>query len=178
MTHWLVLGGGPHAREQYPRIKADKVIGSNRCLEYAVPDVYWITDPMAIERYRKLWAAYKGEIICNADLGRPTTRWPYLNAGVLYHGYSSGICAIRVALERGATKVTLCGFQGHKPDDMVRDTNDQPWVPYGDHAERRNKAMAASFEAMGKQYPKVTFEFWGPSVLQVPSLPNWSVING
>ena len=75
MNHWIVLGGGKQARVQYPAFKADKVIGSNRSLEYAVPDTYWITDPMAIERYRHLWTKYAGEIISNSDLGRPTTRW-------------------------------------------------------------------------------------------------------
>ena len=174
MNHWIVLGGGKQARVQYPAFKADKVIGSNRSLEYAVPDTYWITDPMAIERYRHLWTKYAGEIISNSDLGRPTTRWPYLNAGPLYHGHSSGILCCRVALERGARKLTIIGFQGHLPEDTVFDVKDKPLAPYGPHAERRNKAMAAAFEAMAAQYPKVTFDFIGPTVIKLPNLQNWS----
>lgn len=174
MTHWLILGGGPSARVNWQSIKADKIIGSNRCLEYVTPDVYWISDPLAIERYRHLWQAYTGEIICNADLGRPTTRFPYLNTGPTYGKSCSGLLCCRVALERGATKLTLVGFDGHKPDDMVHDTSDKPWMKYGEHAARRNRDMAVTFEAMGKEFPNATFLHVGPTLIVLPVAHNWS----
>ncbi len=173
-THWLCIGGGPSAREMEELPTGCWKIGSNRCLEWVVPDVYWISDPMAIDRYAHLWKGYKGEIICNADLGQPTTRFPYLNAGPLFHGSSSGICICRVALERGAMRLTLIGFDGHKPEDTLNDAKDQPWIQYGANAERRNKAMAASFRDMGEKHPDVEFVHWGATLIELPTdLPNW-----
>lgn len=173
---YLIIGGGPDAKNWRDYgIQPDKIITSNRGLSWCMPDVYWISDPLAIERYRHLWQPYQGEIICNADLGRPTTRWPYLNGGPVYHGRSSGICACRVALARGATEIHLVGFNGHNPGDTVKDVNDKPWIAYGAQAKLRNEAMSVSFRDMCIAYTGVQFLHYGPSVISLPTdLPNWS----
>lgn len=177
MSQYLIIGGGPDAQNwRGYNTPHDKIITSNRGLAWCDnPDAYWITDPLAIERYHHLWSNYIGEIITNADLGRPTTRWPYLNGGPVYHGRSSGICACRVALARGATHLHLVGFNGHNPGDTVKDVNDKPWFAYGAQAKLRNEAMAASFRDMAVGNPQVNFVLYGPSVISLPAdLPNWS----
>ena len=177
MSKYLVIGGGEDAAnwESYD-INPDVIITSNRGLSWCPgANIYWVSDPLAIERYAHLWQPFEGEIICNADIGRPTTRWPYLNGGPLYHGRSSGVCACRVALERGATEIHLVGFNGHKATDTIKDVNDKPWIAYGEQARLRNEAMQASFLDMAEKNPTVSFVQHGPSVIVTPAgLPNWS----
>lgn len=176
---WIVIGGGPEAQHwRKHKINYDRIITSNRGLTWCRPDVYWITDPLAIERYRKMWSLFDGEIISNADLGRPTLRWPYMNAGPLYHGRSSGILCCRVALARGAREIHMVGFQGHRPEDTVKDTQDRPWLPYGEQAGLRNIAMTNAINDMAEHYPHVTFKLYGPTLLEPAQYPNLELIDG
>jgi hypothetical protein len=167
--HWLVIGGGPEAYTRWQESTADKIITSNRGLQWCPhPDAYWVTDPNAVERYRAQWGAYDGEIISNSASVPNATPWEYMSKGLAYHGRSSGILACRVALERGASKLTLVGFQGHNWNDERRDINDKPAGTYGGQADKRNEAMARAFENMADGYPDVVFEFVGETRIQLP----------
>lgn len=167
--HWLVIGGGPSGRARWFEFHTDRIITSNRGLRWcANPDAYWITDPLAVERYRKDWEAYTGEIISNSASIPHATRWAYMERGEVYHGRSSGILACRVALERGATVLTLVGFNGHRWEDFNRTIDDKPGGRYGQQAEARNAAMAVSFADMVAGYPAAMFNFVGETLIALP----------
>lgn len=176
--HWLCIGGGPSACDwasQPYSPDVDVVATSNRGLTWcAKPDVYWVTDPNAIARYHHLYTSYEGEIICNVPLWRETTHWDYYSKGPLYHGRSSGICIMRVALARGATQISLVGYDGHKPGDALRDAADRPYATYGSQAGERNEAMSKSLWDMATNYPEVKFVFFGRTLLDLPTLENWT----
>lgn len=177
--HWLCIGGGPTACEwasqPYPHT-VDMIITSNRGLSWCrLPDVYWVTDPNAVARYHHLYAEYDGEIICNIELpGKQATTWNYYEKGVTYHGRSSGICIIRVAIARGATRISLVGYDGHKRTDPLFDAADRPYTTYGPQADQRNEAMAMALWDMAVNYPEIAFDFYGDTILELPTTENWT----
>lgn len=153
MSKWLVIGGAPEAEKAAPalmrRERFDTVISTNRCLRWGIkPDIYWLSDPLAVELYRKEWEAFTGEIVSNVDLGRPTTPFEYKDKGIPFHGRCSGVLCCRVALSRGATEIHLVGFKGYDPGDHWRDINDQPATTRGAQAHEVNKAQAEAFADM------------------------------
>ena len=171
MSSWLVIGGANERLAKLLVARGDyqHVIGCNRCLRWGIkPGVYWISDVVAVERYRADWEKYDGEIISNHDLGRPTTRFSYADNGQQYHGRSSGIMCARVAMERGATSVGMVGFRGNQHEDWWLDQFDKPVVMVGIQAARRNAAQSAALADIEKAHPGVEFTFYGDTILTVP----------
>lgn len=169
MTSWVIVGGGPSAKESLARVPANATrIGCNAALAITPLDIYWISDPVAVHRYRPLWRVFSGEIISNADLGRAATPWQYLQKGALYHGRCSGVLCCRVALERGATELHLVGFDGYKPEMTVEGVDGRPVARRGDQAAKVNEAQELAFADMADSYPSVAVTIYGQSVLRWP----------
>lgn len=174
MSKWLVIGGAPSAEKSAPallkREKFDTVISTNRCLRWGIiPDIYWLSDPVAVELYRADWTAFKGEIVSNVNLGKPATPFKYKDRGILFHGRCSGVLCCRVALERGASEIHLVGFDGYKDSDRWRDVNDRPTAMRGSQAHSVNLAQGDAFADMAKGYPHVKFKVHGESLIQFPA---------
>lgn len=170
--HWLVLGTGETARTFIGRVTPDVTITSNRGLELAPnADFYWVSDPAAIEIFRPLWEAYKGVVICNDDLGRPTTKFPYRDYGVPFHGRTSGICAARFALAYGATQLSFVGHDGYGPEAIRRRPDGSAVYALGTtRAEAINEAMQDALFNIAYAYPDLIATFYGKTRLQVPPL--------
>lgn len=174
MASYLVIGGGPSAPEIGPALlasrKFDRIIGTNRCLRWGfVPDLYWLSDPVAITIYREEWQKFEGEIISNVDLGRPTTPFPYQGKDIIFHGRCSGILCCRVALSRGATELHLVGFDGYKPEDRWIDHNDKPMKERGNQADRINKAQSDAFADIAAKHPDVAVTVYGRTRISLPT---------
>lgn len=171
MTSWLVIGGADEAgAKRLANGWRGKVIGCNRCLRWGiVPDVYWLSDHLATARYRVDWEAYTGEIVGTAKIDKPVTPFPYLDRGEVFHGRSSGILCIRVALARGATTIDLVGFKGQTPDDVWRDVMDRPATKVGPQAIMRNKAQERALADIDAGHPDVAFTVHGETMLAIPA---------
>ncbi len=187
MPSYLIIGGGPSARENIKRVKADVSIGSNRCLEFCNPGIYFVSDPNAIQRYEHLWREYVGELLLGAGTpvavrtrknmqreGIKHTYFPYRTMPMEWGRSCSGLVCAAIALLRGATSLTFIGFDGHKPEDWWFDKNDAPLGQYLENAPRRNENMAAAFRHMGVNNPEVSFELVGETLIELPiDLENW-----
>lgn len=170
MTSWLVIGGAPSAKEWFPRIKAEKVITCNAGLQVCPnADVYWLSDPVAIHRYKPDWEKFKGEIVCNADIGRERTEFPYLDKGVVFHGRCSGVLCCRVAIARGATELHLIGFEGYRPEDKWQGVDGKPVAERGEQALKVNEAQEVAFWDISKAHPEVKVKVYGYSMLGWPA---------
>jgi hypothetical protein len=174
MSHWLIIGGGPLAQEHAKGVQADKIVGCNRAIEFAKLDLYWLSDPVAIARYRYHWRRFTGEIVSNADLGQPATPFPYMDKGPVYHGRCSGVLCCRVAISRGATKLTLVGFQGYKASDKYEDVDGKPVAPRGDQAVKVNAAQAIAFADIAAKHPDLSVEVYGPTEISFPA--SWRIV--
>lgn len=188
MSKWLVVGGGPHAEQhaQWARLSTggppDKIIGCNRAVEFIKPndgsgtelDLYWLSDPIAIARYRYHWRRFTGEIICNANLDQPSTPFPYMNKGQIFHGRCSGVLCCRVAISRGATELTLVGFQGYKPTDTYEGVDGKPLGQRGEQALKVNEAQALAFADIAAKHPDLRVTVYGPTEIKFPA--GWRIL--
>lgn len=177
--HWLIIGGGPLAQEHAERAQVSAahpatVMGCNRAIEFARLDLYWLSDPVAIARYRYHWRRFTGEIVSNADLGQPATPFPYIDKGPIYHGRCSGVLCCRVAISRGARELTLVGFQGYKPTDPLEGVDGKPIGERGEQAFKVNAAQAAAFADIAAKHPDVRVTVHGPTEIKFPV--TWRVV--
>lgn len=185
--HWLIIGGGPSVRNGVfapngPVIfRPDmKIITANAGGYIVLPDIYWISDPVAIARYRPFWETFAGEVICNdqsvndARGSLQTTRFPYIDKGPIYHGRCSGVLCCRVAISRGARELTLVGFQGYKPTDPLEGVDGKPIGERGEQALKVNAAQAAAFADIAAKHPDVRVTVYGPTKIEFPEA--WRVL--
>lgn len=174
--HWLVLGTGPTAEQFMHRPEPDLVITSNRGLElWPDADVYWVSDPAAIEIFRPLWEKYEGLIVSPADLGRETVKFEYREHGNLFHGRVSGICCARYALSLGATELSFVGHDGYdasanrmRPDGTVHRALGKTG------ARDLNDAMEAALANMAEWHPYLKVTWYGEPRFKLP--PRWEQI--
>lgn len=174
MANWLVIGGAPGTDKPAKKMLAqgwhDKVIGCNQCLEWGIlPDVYWISDPVAKLRYKAHWMKFKGEIIHNGELEVPTTPFPYVDMPIEFHGRCSGVLCCRVAIARGATALRLVGFLGYDPGDQWCDHLGVPRTTRGAQALEINKAQEVAFADIAKHYPDLKVTVFGKTRLKLPT---------
>lgn len=162
MTHWLVIGGGPDAGTDARKVSADKTIGCNGSLRLGVPhDLYWLSDPVALTRFAEDLRGFTGEVV-----GPKGTPFDYIEKGIEFHGRCSGVVCCRVAIARGATRLTLVGFQGYKPTDSIIDKRGKPVALRGDYAATMNEAMRIAFADIGAL--PVAVDVVGASCLTFP----------
>lgn len=179
--HWLVIGGGPSARESFAKVKDPAtIITTNAGGNIVRPDVYWLSDPVAIAKYRDYWLGFLGEVICNDEAvknargDKPTTLFPYLDKGPLFHGRCSGVLCCRVAISRGAKRLSLIGFDGYNPEDWLTGIDGKPVQQRGEQALKVNEAQALAFADMAKSHPDVAVTVYGPTRIRMPK--TWRVV--
>ena len=153
--HWLAVGGGPSARTRLREAWCgQRIITSNAGLRIvANPDAYWVSDPEAIKTYSDEYRAAKRHGVCVfsrkelADVSASIFDYP--KGDEAFHGRSSGILSLRVALALGARHVSLVGFDGYAEPSK----------------QGMNDAMRLAFARILTDFPSVTFSWFGASAI-------------
>lgn len=182
---WLILGSSPSAARLYPivRRQADVVATCNNGLAIEpTPDLYWLTDSVAVDLYRDAahGAKARGTRIITSTLAvthRPilaeladevldydvtqTDRW---SPGHLRNCRTSGGMLLQLAVLRGAARVVMVGMEGYRSstDALERDYFDGRT---GSASHGRVMGYYWPFvQSLIDQSPQVAFELHGKPV--------------
>jgi hypothetical protein len=132
---WLILGSSPSAAAYYPEAKAvaDVICTANNGLVIEpMPDLYWLTDSVAVRRYGDLAreAVARGSHLVTSTLGlkhnamlgeiaETVLKYDYLPRrhwmrGTLCNGRTSGGLLAQLAILNGASRVLMVGMEGYR----------------------------------------------------------------
>ena len=176
---WVIVGGGRSAREHLQRLsrstmsKAAFITCNSGLGLVGNPHCYYVTDPNALREFKEDYEnAFKNdvEIISRKRLeGIETTLCKYDPTDVTYHGRSSGVMMIREAMNRGAKRIHMLGFDGFAPHEMEYEKFGRPYNRHG-----MNEAMNDALKRIKAENPNVRFMWHGESRL---NQDGWTVIH-
>jgi hypothetical protein len=176
---YLIVGGGQGARQWLDAalaLKPQFIVATNGALQLvANPDWYLATDKRAVEQWREVAEA---AMVTHGTIIFSLAGWPvavpikydmkpsvdYVR-GQIAHGRSIGCIATQLAINHGAKKVVLVGFDGYGRDDERNyfPEFNRDWESW---SEAMNRAMARVLEPLMQDRSDVEFVWFGGDLIR------------